>query len=108
MLKNVETLFRYRDLLWMWTLREIKIRYKQSVLGGAWAILQPLALMLIFTVVFSFFVRIPTDGIPYSIFAYTALLAWTLLATSINFGVPSLVNNMDLLTGQQIPDISRL
>jgi lipopolysaccharide transport system permease protein len=59
--------------------------------------------MLIFTVVFSFFVKIPTDGIPYSIFAYTALLAWTLLATSINFGAPSLVNNMDLLTKIYFP-----
>lgn len=84
-------------------MREIKVRYKQSILGGAWAILQPLSLMLIFTVVFSFFARVPTDGIPYPVFSYAALLPWTFLATSISFGVPSLVNSMNLVTKVHFP-----
>lgn len=103
MLKNLQTLYAYRDLLWMWTVREIKVRYKQSVLGGAWAILQPFSLTVIFTVVFSVFSRISSDGAPYPIFAYTALLPWTFLATSIGFGVPSLVNNLNLLTKIYFP-----
>jgi lipopolysaccharide transport system permease protein len=87
----------------MWTVREIKIRYKQSILGGAWAILQPLALTIIFTVVFSYFARIDTGEIPYPLFAYTALLPWTLLSTAISFAVPSLVNNMQLVTKIYFP-----
>lgn len=93
----------YRELLWMWTLREIKIRYKQSLLGAAWAILQPLVLMIMFTLVFSYFVRVPTDGLPYPIFSYTAVLPWTFFATSISFAVPSLVTNMNLVTKIYFP-----
>lgn len=102
-MKHIRTLYRYRYLLWMWTLREIKVRYKQSILGGAWAILQPLSLAIIFTVVFSLFARVPTDGVPYPIFAYAALVPWTLLATSVSFGIPSLVNNMNLVTKAHFP-----
>ena len=103
MMTHIKNLYKYRYLTWMWTLREIKIRYKQSLLGAAWAILQPLSLMIIFTLIFSYFVKIPTDGIPYPIFAYTALLPWTFLATSITFGAPSLVNNMGLITKIYFP-----
>jgi lipopolysaccharide transport system permease protein len=103
MIDHLRTLYRYRDLLWMWTLREIRIRYKQSFLGAAWAVLQPLALTAIFTLVFSYFVRISSDGIPYVVFAYTALLPWTLLSTSISFAVPSLVNNAQLVTKIYFP-----
>jgi len=84
-------------------LRDIRVRYKQSLLGAAWAILQPLALMIVFTVVFSFFARVPTDGVPYPIFSYTALLPWTFFATAIGFAVPSLVNNMNLVTKVYFP-----
>jgi lipopolysaccharide transport system permease protein len=87
----------------MWSLREIKVRYKQSVLGAAWAILQPLVMTLIFTLVFSFFARIPTDGVPYPLFSYTALLPWTFFATSITFAVPSLIKNMNLVTKVNFP-----
>ena len=102
-MKHIRRLFQYRYLLWMWILREVKIRYKQSILGGAWAILQPLSLAIIFSVVFSLFARVPTDGVPYPIFAYAALLPWTLLATSVSFAVPSLVNNMNLVTKASFP-----
>jgi lipopolysaccharide transport system permease protein len=100
---DLKELFAHRELLWVWTLREIKVRYKQSVLGAAWAILQPVVLMLVFTVVFSFLARVPSDGVPYPIFSYTALLPWTFLATSIAFAVPSLVNNMNLVTKIYFP-----
>ncbi len=102
MIANVKNLFRYRELIGMWAFREIRVRYKQSVLGATWAVLQPLALMLMFTFVFSQIARIPTDQ-PYPIFSYTGLLPWTLFATSISFGVNSLINNMNLVTKTYFP-----
>lgn len=96
-------LYEHRDLLFMWTLREIKIRYKQSVLGAAWAVLQPLTLMVAFTLVFSYFLHMPSDGIPYPLFSYTALLAWTFFATSISFGATALVGNFNLVTKIYFP-----
>jgi lipopolysaccharide transport system permease protein len=95
---GLRELAQYRDLLVNWTIREIKVRYKQSLLGAAWAILQPLAATIVFSIIFSTFVRIPTDGIPYPIFYYSALLPWTFFATSISTGVSSLINNMNLVT----------
>lgn len=90
-------LVRYRGLLWIWTLREVRIRYKQSALGAAWAIVQPLSLAAMFTVVFSRVVRVPTGELPYPLFSYVAVLVWTLFATGINSGIGSLVNNMNLV-----------
>lgn len=103
MVTNVKNLYQYRDMLVMWIFREIRVRYKQSFLGAAWAILQPLVLMLMFTTVFSLMAKFPTDGIPYPLFSYTALLPWTLLATSVSFGVPSLINNLNLVTKTYFP-----
>jgi lipopolysaccharide transport system permease protein len=103
MVRDIKELFKYRYLLWIWTLREIRIRYKQSLLGGAWAVLQPLSLMIILTIVFSYIARVPTDGIPYPVFSYAGLLMWTLLATSVTFAIPSLVRNMNLVTKIYFP-----
>ena len=103
MLSDLRKLGAYRELLGNWALREIRVRYKQSLLGIAWAILQPLAMMLVFTAVFSRFAKIPSDGIAYPVFSYTALLPWTFLATSVSFGVPSIVRNMDLVTKVYFP-----
>ncbi|WP_420632190.1 ABC transporter permease [Candidatus Leptofilum sp.] len=102
MIAHVQNLFQFRELIGMWAFREIRVRYKQSLLGATWAVLQPLALMLMFTFVFSQIARIPTDQ-PYPIFSYTALLPWTLFATSISFGVNSLINNMNLVTKTYFP-----
>ena len=102
MIAHVQNLFQFRELIGMWAFREIRVRYKQSLLGAAWAVLQPLALMLMFTFVFFRIARIPTDQ-PYPIFSYTALLPWTLFATSISFGVNSLINNMNLVTKTYFP-----
>jgi lipopolysaccharide transport system permease protein len=103
MLTNIRNLWKHRELLWVWTAREVRVRYKQSLLGVGWAILQPLAFTLMFTLVFSFVVQVPTDGIPYPIFSFTAMLPWTMFATAINFGVSSLVGNMNLVTKIYFP-----
>src|SRR5437870_3047106 len=66
LLANLSKLFQYRDLLYTLTVHRVKVRYKQSVLGVSWAILQPLSMMLIFTIIFSLFARMPSDGAPYA------------------------------------------
>lgn len=101
--KQARLLYRYRDLLWLWTAREVRVRYQQSLLGMAWAVIQPLSLTLIFTLVFSRIVRIETGGIPYPVFAYAALVPWTFFATALGFGIPSLVNNMNLVNKIYFP-----
>jgi lipopolysaccharide transport system permease protein len=102
-MKHLLALYRYRDLLWLWVMREVRVRYKQSLLGIAWAVIQPLALTIIFTIVFSRLVQVDTGGIPYPIFSYTALVPWTFFATSLTFGIASLVNNMNLVTKIYFP-----
>ena len=103
MLSYIKELLRYRELLWSWVVRNIKVRYKQSLLGIAWAILQPLSATIIMVVVFSRFVHVSTDGVPHPIFYYSALLPWTFSATSITFGTGCLVSNMNLVTKIYFP-----
>lgn len=103
MLKEINKIFEYREVLLNIAIREIKVKYKQSILGGLWAVLQPLALMAIFTVIFSYFVKIPSDGIPYPIFSFAALLPWTFFATSLSFAIPSIVSNINLVTKIYFP-----
>src|SRR5438067_10865002 len=103
MVRNLRVLYGYRQLLAIWTVREIKVRYKQSILGAGWAVLQPLALMAVFTVVFSLFARLPSDDIPYPLFSYTSLLTWTFFSTSITFAIPTLINNINLVTKIYLP-----
>ena len=102
-MNKLKELYKYRELFFSLTLREIKVRYKQTVFGVFWAILQPLSLMAIFTLVFSKFAKMPSDGIPYPIFSYSALLPWTFFATSLSFAIPSLVNNSNLVTKIYFP-----
>jgi lipopolysaccharide transport system permease protein len=97
LLAGFRELWDYRELLWVWTLRGIKVRYKQSFFGFAWAIFQPLALTAIFVLVFSYFVRLPSDGIPYPIFVYSAMLPWSFFSRSVIGGIHSLVGNMNLV-----------
>lgn len=98
MFDNVKELYKYRELLWVLTQREIKVRYKQTFFGIAWAVIQPLSLMLIFTLIFSYFTQINSEGIPYPIFSYAALLPWTFFQTAIQFGSMSVLNNSGLVT----------
>jgi len=100
---HARELWRHRELLWLLTLREIKVRYKQSVLGVAWAVLQPLSLMVVFTVFFSWFARIESDGIPYPLFSYAALLPWMFFSTSLSSSIPSLIANSHIITKIYFP-----
>jgi len=86
LIKEVRSVYRWRELLWQMVAREIKARYKQSILGYFWVILNPLAQMIVMSFAFSLILRIPTNSsanIPYSIFLFTALLPWNLFATSL-------------------------
>ena len=96
-------LYKYSDLLFAWTWRIIRARYKQSVLGGAWAILQPAATVAVFTVIFTQFLRIDTGAIPYVVFSFTAMVPWTLFTTSVSDMVESLVANINLVTKIYFP-----
>ena len=103
MLTHLKKLLSYHELLINIALRDIKARYKQSLLGTTWAIIQPLSLMLIFTVVFSRFLHIKTNGTPYPIFSYCSLLPWSFFASSLTFAIPSLINNSNLVTKIYFP-----
>ena len=97
MIADLRELLRRHELLYIITRREIQIRYKQSLLGMAWAVLQPLSMMVVFTIIFSRLAKIPSDGIPYPIFSYGALLPWSFFSTGVSSAIPSVVNNSDLL-----------
>jgi len=103
MRKTILELWRFRELLISLTQREIKVRYKQTLLGMAWAILQPLSLMIIFTLVFSVFLKIKAGDVPYPLFAYSALVPWTFFSTSLSFGALAVVNNSNLVTKVYFP-----
>ena len=94
---NFKDLWAYRELLYFLTWREIKVRYKQTLLGFAWAILQPFFMMVVFTLFFGTLAKIPSEGIPYPLFNYTALLPWTLFAEGISRSSLSMVSNVNLI-----------
>lgn len=96
-------LWRYRELLFFLTWRDIKVRYKQTVLGAAWAILQPLLTMVIFSIIFGTLANLPSDGIPYPIFTYTALLPWQLFAFALTNSSNSLVGSQNLISKVYFP-----
>ena len=96
-------LWAYRELLWVLTMRDIRVRYKQTVLGSAWAILRPVTAMLIFSVVFGRLAKMPSDGIPYPIFVYAALLPWTFFATAVSTSGQSLVGATHLVSKVYFP-----
>jgi lipopolysaccharide transport system permease protein len=93
----------YRDLLITLTAHRIKVRYKQSALGPLWAVLQPLAMMLIFVAVFSIIASVPTNGYPYAVFAYAGLLPWTAFASALAAAAGGLVNHASLVTRVYFP-----
>ena len=92
-----------RELLFAIASTSVRIRYKQSFLGIVWAVGQPLAQMALFTLVFSVFAKVPSEGIPYPIFAYTALLPWTFFSTGISSAASSIVGNAALITKIRLP-----
>lgn len=100
---DLRGLWAYRELLYFLTWRDVKVRYKQTALGVAWAIIQPLLTMLIFTLFFGQLAGVPSDGIPYPIFAYAGLLPWTFFSNSVTGSGNSLVGNSNLITKVYFP-----
>jgi lipopolysaccharide transport system permease protein len=96
-------LWEYRELLYFLTWRDIKVRYKQTVLGAAWAIIQPLFMMIVFSLFFGRLAKVPSDGIPYPVFSFCALLPWHLFAHALSEASDSLVGNQNLITKVYFP-----
>ena len=97
MLEALLNTWRHKDLIASFAVRDIKARYKQTALGAAWAVIQPLSMMLVFTAVFSLFAKIPSDGIPYPVFAYSGLLFWIFFASVLSGGTVAMVANSPLI-----------
>jgi len=100
---NLRDLWEYRELLYFLVWRDVKVRYKQTALGAAWAILQPFLTMIVFSIFFGRLAGVPSDGIPYPIFTYTALLPWQLFSHALIESSNSLVTNERLLTKVYFP-----
>lgn len=103
---NLQGLWEYRELLYFLAWRDIKVRYKQTVLGAAWAIIQPFFTMLVFSLFFGRLAKVPSDGIPYPIFAYTALVPWTFFANGLTQSSNSLVGSSNLITKVYFPRLT--
>ena len=101
--KQLRDLWAYRELLYFLAWRDFKVRYKQTALGAAWAVIQPFFTMVVFSIFFGYLGKIPSDGIPYPVFAYSALLPWSLFAHALNESSNSLVNNQSLITKVYFP-----
>ena len=102
---NLRDLWVYRELVFFMVWRDVKVKYKQTILGMAWAVIQPVMNMLIFTFVFDRVAKLATDGIPYEIFSFTALLPWGLFVTALNQGSRSLVAHNNMVTKIYFPRI---
>jgi homopolymeric O-antigen transport system permease protein len=102
---DLRQLWVYRELLYFLIWRDIKIRYKQTLLGASWAIIQPLFAMLLFTLFFGRLARIPSDGVPYPLFAYAGLLPWTFFANALTNSGNSLVGSSSLITKVYFPRV---
>ena len=100
---NLRDLWAYRELLYFLTWRDIKVRYKQTLMGVAWVVIQPLLAMLVFSLVFTRFVGGAQGEIPYPLFAYAGLLLWTFFSVSVTSGTHSLVSNTNLVTKVYFP-----
>jgi lipopolysaccharide transport system permease protein len=102
---NLSDLWAYRELLYFLTWRDIKVRYKQTFMGIAWVVIQPLMIMLIFTLVFNKFARLDSGPLPYALFSYSGLLVWTFFAGAVSSGTTSLISNTSLVTKVYFPRV---
>jgi lipopolysaccharide transport system permease protein len=100
---GLRELWEYRELLYFLVWRDIKVRYKQTILGGAWAIIQPFFMMIVFSLFFGLLARVPSDGLPYPVFTFCALLPWQLFAHALSESSNSLVANERLITKVYFP-----
>jgi lipopolysaccharide transport system permease protein len=99
-------LWRYRELVYFLTWRDIKVRYKQTALGAAWAIIQPLATMIVFTLIFGRIAHLPSEGVPYPVFTFAALLPWTYFAYVLQQSGNSLISNANMLSKVYFPRLA--
>jgi lipopolysaccharide transport system permease protein len=100
---NLRDLWTYRELVYFMVWRDVKVKYKQTLLGMAWAVVQPVMTMIVFTFVFDKVANLPSDGIPYPVFSFTGLLPWGLFATALNQGSRSLVMHNNMVTKIYFP-----
>jgi lipopolysaccharide transport system permease protein len=102
---DVRELWGYRELLFFMVWRDVKVRYKQTAIGAAWAILQPVTTMILFSIIFGHLARLPSNGLPYPLFAYSALVPWTLFTYALTQSSNSLVSNQALVSKVYFPRI---
>ena len=100
---DLAEILRYRDLIYFLVWRDIKVRYKQTVLGVAWAVIQPFMTMVVFSIIFGHWVKMPSEGYPYPLFVYSALLPWTFFANAITTSGGSVVGSSNLITKVYFP-----
>jgi lipopolysaccharide transport system permease protein len=100
---DLRELWAYRELLWVLTERDIKVRYKQTVLGAAWAVIQPVMLMVVFSIFFGRLAGVPSDGFPYPVFAYCALLPWTFFSNALSSSANSVLGSGNLISKVYFP-----
>jgi lipopolysaccharide transport system permease protein len=103
---GLHQIWEYRELLYFFIWRDVKVRYKQTALGATWAVIQPVFTMLVFSLFFGKLGKIPSDGIPYPLFAYSALLPWNFFAQSLNESSSSLVRNSNLIRKVYFPRLT--
>ncbi len=103
---DLRELWRYRELLYFLVWRDVKVRYKQTALGAAWAVIQPFATMVVFSLFFGRLARVPSDGVPYPVFAYAALVPWTFFANGLTLSTQSLVQSQNLLRKVYFPRLA--
>jgi lipopolysaccharide transport system permease protein len=96
-------LWAYRELCYVLVWRDVKVKYKQSLLGAGWAVLQPLTSMIIFSLLFGRLAKMPSDGVPYPVFVYTALLLWSYVSAAVGLAANSLVSNANMITKVYFP-----
>ncbi|MCE1252777.1 MAG: ABC transporter permease [Anaerolineae bacterium] len=102
---DLKDLWRYRELVFFMTWRDLTVRYKQTLLGASWAVLRPLLTMVVFSIFFGGLAGVPSDGVPYPIFSFTALLPWELFVTALTVASRSLVVNSNMITKVYFPRI---
>src|SRR3982751_2538905 len=100
---DLRELWDYRELLYFLIWRDVKVRYKQTALGAAWAVIQPFFMMIVFSLFFGRLAKVPSDGIPYPVFTFCALLPWQLFAHALTESSNSLVGNQHLITKVYFP-----
>ena len=103
---DLRALWTYRELIYFFIWRDLKVRYRQTVLGGLWAIIQPVVTMVVFSVIFGKVAGISSDGLPYPIFCFAALLPWTFFSTGLQLGANSLVSSQNLLKRVYFPRLA--